>query len=171
MRPAPSGWRHGLAALGVLLALAGAPDPAVGQASPAAALELSVQGRVERPRTISLDDLLAVSPVTVRVEFQGSHGGGASSYTGAPLWSLLEAAKPIDEPGQRTALRHTVLARGRDGYAAAMAIGELDPHFEGKQVLVAYAQDGKPLPGLRLVIPGDAHAGRNVRDLVAIEVR
>jgi len=37
--------------------------------------------------------------------------------------------------------------------------------------LVAYAQDGKPLPGPRLVLPGDARAGRNVRDLVAIEVR
>ena len=48
---------------------------------------------------------------------------------------------------------------------------ELDPNFEGKQVLVAYAQDGKPLPALRLVIPADAHAGRNVRDVVAIEVR
>ena len=64
-----------------------------------------------------------------------------------------------------------MLARGQDGYAVALAIGELDPNFEGKQVLIAYAQDDKPLPGLRLVVPADIRGGRGVHDLAAIEVR
>ena len=37
---------------------------------------------------------------------------------------------------------------GADGYVVALAVGELDPEFEGKSVLVAYARDGKPTPGL-----------------------
>lgn len=170
MRSTPSGWRHAPAALALLLALA-TPAPATGQGVAPAAPELAMQGRVEFPRTLSLAELQAVPPVTVQVPIEAAHGGGTASYTGAPLWDLLQAAKPIDEPGRRTTLQHTLLARGQDGYAVALSIGELDPHFEGKQVLVAYALDGKPLPGLRLVLPGDARGGRNVRDLIAIEVR
>jgi hypothetical protein len=38
--------------------------------------------------------------------------------------------------------------------------------------MVAYARDGKPLAGdrMRLVMPGDLRGGRDVSDLVAIEV-
>jgi hypothetical protein len=30
---------------------------------------------------------------------------------------------------------------GRDGYAAVLALAEIDPEFEGKQVLLAYRRD------------------------------
>jgi hypothetical protein len=30
-------------------------------------------------------------------------------------------------------LKHTLLITGRDGYAVALAIGELDPHYEANQ--------------------------------------
>ncbi len=126
---------------------------------------------MEHPRTLALADLQALPPVTLEVEYASSKGSQKETFTGALLWPLITAAGPVDEPGGRSALRHTLLARGQDGYAVALAIGELDPHFEGKQVVVAYARNDKPLPGLRLVIPADAHAGRGVHDLVAIEVR
>jgi len=151
------------------MATGGPPDAA--QATPPAPLELAVQGRVERPGSLTLAELQALPPVTVEIERTEANGVQHMSFTGALLWTLVTMAGPVDEPGKRTFLQHTLLARGRDGYAAALAFGELDPHFEGKQVLVAYAQDGKPLPALRLVIPADARAGRNVRDVVAIEVR
>ena len=83
----------------------------------------------------------------------------------------MQAAQPLDAPGRGAPLQHTLLARGRDGYAVALAIGEIDPRMEGKSVLVAVARDGQPLPALRLVVPGDAHAGRSVRDLVGIEIK
>ena len=118
-----------------------------------------------------LAELQALPPVTVEVQHTEANAVQRTSFTGALLWSLVSAAGPVDEPGKRTFLQHSVLARGRDGYAVVLAIGELDPNFEGKQVLVAYAQDGKPLPALRLVVPVDARAGRSVRDLASIEVR
>ncbi len=94
------------------------------------------------------------------------------TYTGPLLWTLVRAAQPVDEPGSgNTALQHTFLARGQDGYAVALSIGEIDPRMEGKQVVVANARDGQPMATLRLVVPGDLHAARSVRDLVAIEVR
>lgn len=170
MPQVPSGRHWAGAALVALLAATGTP-PAAAQAEPPAPLELALQGRVEHPRTLALADLQALPPVTVEIERTEASGVQHASFTGALLWTLVTTAGPVDEPGKRTFLQHTLLARGRDGYAAALAVGELDPNFEGKQVLVAYAQDGKALPALRLVIPAEARPGRNVRDVVAIEVR
>jgi DMSO/TMAO reductase YedYZ molybdopterin-dependent catalytic subunit len=47
-------------------------------------------------------------------------------------------------------------------------MGEIDPAFEGKQVLLAYEGDGKAIP-LRLVVPGDKRGGRAVKDVVRVE--
>jgi DMSO/TMAO reductase YedYZ molybdopterin-dependent catalytic subunit len=171
MRPGPLRRRWAATALVLLLVAAAGPKPAAAQAAPSAPIELALQGRLEHPRTLTLAELQATPPVTVKIERTTANGVQHESFTGASLWALLTAAVPVDEPGKHTNLQHTLLARGQDGYAVALAIGEMDPHFEGKQVLVAYAQDGQPLPALRLVIPADAHAGRSVRDLIAIEVR
>jgi hypothetical protein len=94
-------------------------------------------------------------------------------YTGGMLWVLLEKAGLVDEPGKNSNLRHTLLITGRDGYAVALAVGELDPHYEGKSVILAYAGGEPPASNaaLRLVVPGDAHGGRSVRDIATIEVR
>lgn len=109
---------------------------------------------------------------TVEIDSTTSTGVQHVRYTGPLLWTLMQTARPIDEPpGGNTALQHTLLARGQDGYAVALSIGEIDPRMEGKQVLVAYARDGQPVPYLRLVVPGDVHAARSVRDLASIEVR
>ncbi len=158
--------RRGLAAA----LLAGLLAPAAAGAQNSAPPGLAIGGRVEHPRILALADLQALPPVTVEVEHAHERDAQRHAFTGALLWPFLTAAGPMDT-GKRTFLQHTVLARGQDGYAVALAVGELDPNFEGKQVLVAYAEDGKPLPGLRLVVPADARGGRSVRDLVAIEVR
>ena len=143
--------------------------PAVAQNS--APPSFVIEGRVEHPRTLALADLQALPPVTVQVEHAHGQDAQRKTFTGALLWPLITAAGPVDEPGKRTFLQHTVLGRGQDGYAVALAIGELDPNFEGKQVLVAYAEDDKLLPSLRLVVPADTRGGRSVHDLVAIELR
>ena len=56
---------------------------------------------------------------------------------------------------------------------SALAAGEIDPRYEGKSVILAY-EGGEPpaaSAALRLVVPGDAHGGRSVRDVATIEVR
>ncbi len=101
----------------------------------------------------------------------GEHAGAQATYTGELLWTLVDDAGLVDEPGSKTHLRHTIIARGQDGYAVALAIGEIDPKFEGKQVIVAYEQAGKEMSGLKLVVPNDKRGGRSVKNLVSIEVR
>ncbi len=144
---------------------------ALGQPAPQAPVELALIGRVEHPRTLTLAELQAMPAVTVEATFVTGQGPQAGRFTGVPLWALLQAAVPVDEPGRSTHLRHTLLAQRRDGYGVALAIGELDPNFACKQVLVAYAEEGRAQTGLRLIVPGDMRAGRGVRDLVSVEVR
>ena len=109
---------------------------------------------------------------TVELDSTTSKGVEHMKYTGPLLWTPMQAAQPVDDPsGGNTALQHTILARGQDGYAVALSIGEIDPRMEGKPVLVAVTQDGKPVNYLRLVVPGDVHGARSVRDLASIDVR
>ena len=44
--------------------------------------------------------------------------------------------------------------------------------FAGKQVIIAYERDGKPMNGqtFRMVVPGDAHGGRSVNDLASLTI-
>ena len=164
---------------GVLLAfplilswdLSYAPAAAHVERQAADAVALTIQGRVAHPRTYSAADLQHLVPTTVSVSQASEHGVRPATYTGVLLRALLDQAGLVDQPGPKTHLRHTVLASGRDGYAVAVALGEFDPTFENKQVIVAYARDGKPLAGLQLIVPGDHRAGRSVRDLVSLDVR
>jgi hypothetical protein len=122
-----------------------------------------------------LDEALLKSlpVVTVDVTFETGEGKKTGSFTGVLLWTLLQKVTPIDESGKNAQLRHMLLITGRDGYAAAVALGEIDPHYEGKSVIVAYAGGDPPasFSDLRLIVPHDAHGGRSVRDVAIIEVR
>jgi hypothetical protein len=106
-----------------------------------------------------------------KVSFLTGHGPEEAAYTGALLWSVLEHAAMLGGD-RRARRRHTIVVTGRDGYAAALALAEIDPEFEGKQVLLAYRRNGQPIErnALRLVVPGDRHGGRSVRDVVRIDL-
>ena len=128
---------------------------------------LEISGQVQQPASLTIEGLAALDPVEVQ---SPREGGAMATYVGPLLWPILSAASLVDGPGKGAHLQHLFLARGADGYAVAVAIGEIDPGFEGKTVIIATKQDGVPLAAPRLVIPGDHRAGRAVRDLVAIEV-
>ncbi len=138
--------------------------------TPAATLD----GLVDHPLTLSAADLAALPATEVDSSFQTGHGQQTGHFKGVSLWSLVERAGLAVEPGnRRNSLRHYLLVTGRDGYAVVLSIGEIDPDFEGKAVILAYDRDGKPEggDGLRLIVPGDRHSGRAVRDVVHIEVK
>lgn len=133
--------------------------------APAGRVEIS--GQVQQPASFSIEGLAALPSVEVQAPREG---GAMASYVGPLLWPILSAASLVDGSGKGAHLQHVCFARGADGYAVAVAIGEIDPGFEGKPVIIAYKQDGVLLAFPRLVVPGDHKAGRAVRDLVAIEV-
>ena len=131
---------------------------------------LRIQGRVAHQQILTLTDLEQLPLTTISLTQASEHGPQQVTYGGVLLWTLLDRALLVDEPGRKTHLRHIILAQGADGYAVALGVGEVDPNFEGKQVIVALTRNGAPMHSLELAVPGDRHAGRNVHDLNVITV-
>jgi DMSO/TMAO reductase YedYZ molybdopterin-dependent catalytic subunit len=131
---------------------------------------LKLDGALKSPATYSMADLAALPATDVAISVQG-HEAASGNWKGVSLLTLIEKAGTVEEQGHGGYLQHVIIARGTDGYGVAIALGEIDPKFEGKKAIVAYQKDGAPLPSLRLIIPGDSHAGRDVRDLAELSLR
>ena len=151
------------AAAAAVLALAAGPG-----AAQVPVAQVTVTGRVQQVATYSIQDLAVLPAYQTRAT---SYGNRESTFVGALLWTLIVAARPLPDPTWANNLRDVIFARGADGTTVAVAMAEVDPDYEGKPLLVAYKQDGAILPVPRLVVPGDRHAGRNVPNLVTLEVR
>ena len=147
--------------------------PARAASHPSSPASLVLDGQVKHPLRLAADELRPLPATRLDISFQGEHGVEKATYTGTLLWILLKRAGGLDAAGKREDLRHTMTITGRDGYAVVLALGEIDPDFGGRAAMIAYARDGRPIGAgeLRLVIPGDKHGGRDVRDVVRIEVR
>ncbi|MEH1900956.1 MAG: hypothetical protein V7L04_05960 [Nostoc sp.] len=154
-------------------------------------------GEVNNPTTYSLQNLTSLrdtlkkqNPALVTeitVSFQTGSGPQTETYYGVPLWELINNPKAGGglKPGnsglnpKNSLLRQYVLAEATDCYGAVVAIGEIQPNFEAKTVLIAYAKkgsNGKLVPLIdegfaRLVVPGDKAGGRyvsNVRNILIL---
>lgn len=135
---------------------------------------LRFDGAVNRPRDFSRADLERLPARHVDIAYQTGSGDAKAAYTGVLLWTLLGEAGGLNDPGRRADLRHTIAVTGRDGYTVVLSLGELDPDFGSVPAIVAFRRDDRtsePLRDFRLVVPGDRHGGRNVRDVVHIEVK
>ena len=62
-----------------------------------------------------------------------------------------------------------------DGYIVVISLGEIDPEFGDHPYLLAWEEDGQPLPGergpLMLVPQGDRSEGRYIWSIVSIDIR
>lgn len=157
---------------------AGAPshaaDPAPADTAaqgPAAAAGIVVSGP-GRKAVFTGATLDALPAVQVSVPAGTAPGSRGHTFEGPLLWTVLAQAGAVDPAKFHGDVRGTVVLTGQDGYTAVLALGELSPEFEGKQVIVAQRADDQPLePGrLRVVVPGDKRGGRGVHDLVRITV-
>ena len=137
---------------------------------------VTIGGAVDAPSTDALADLQALPSQTIDVQYLAGTGPVMKTYTGVRLYDLLLAAQPQQDPAHKNdLLRDSILVTGSDGYQAVIAWGEIDPGFEDKAVLVAYADgSGQPLDAsegmARLVVPGDQKGGRYVSNVVSITV-
>jgi Oxidoreductase molybdopterin binding domain len=155
----------------VAAALVAASLVLTGNDATAADQSIVVATSVEQSRSIDPAVVEQLPAIEQKMSFLTGHGPEQATYTGALLWSVLERAEMLGGD-RRTHLRRTITVTGRDGSTAVLALAEVDPEFEGKKVLLAYRRDGQPMDGhaLRLVVPGDRHGGRSVRDVVRIDL-
>jgi hypothetical protein len=140
----------------------------VGAAGPAG---ISVGGPAGAT-VVSAEALAQLPAITLPVSFGTDHGPLHATFQGPLLWSVLVQEKAVDPAHPTDAVRQTVTVTGSDGYTAILALGEISPEFENKQVILAEQMDGKPLgpDHLRMVVPDDRRGGRSVRDVVRIAV-
>lgn len=129
--------------------------------------QFNVTGAVVNGRTFDLAALKALPSRTETV--------GGTTYVGVSLWDLLNATTGIvtDPAVKNDVLDKFVVATGSDGYQALISMGEIDPAFGNQPDLVAYQANGQLLDSngfARLVVPGDAKAGRYVSNLVNLQV-
>lgn len=154
--------------LAACVALAWA-TPAFAQTPPA----LAVSGLVKAPHGFTLADLQKMPWTTVEASFQTEKGPRHGTWLGVSLWTLLDQSGGLAVP-EKESLRHWLVVTGRDGYAVVLSVGEIDPAVGHAVAVVAWSEDGKPFDpahGLRLILPGDRKGGRDVRDVVSIEVK
>jgi DMSO/TMAO reductase YedYZ molybdopterin-dependent catalytic subunit len=113
---------------------------------------------------------------TIRVTMRSDKGSlGTHRFTGALLDEVIQAAIPISNTSfKNDALRQFITVSATDGYQVSVSMAEILPQFGHEQVLLAYAQDGKPLAradgAVELIVPGDTLAGRDVRNVNQIIV-
>ncbi len=145
------------------------------KSSPSTSLQLT--GLVQNSAVLKLTDIQAFPKVSVTTDAQAGQGRlGSHTYSGALLYDVLQKAQiKTDATRKNDILRKAVLVTGTDKYAVAVSLGEILPRFAAKKIVLAYEQDGKALPTkdgfVRLIVPGDAFAGRYVSNVVKIEVR
>ena len=124
-----------------------------------------LQGVVKQRLVLDEAFLKSLPTTSIDVTFETGQGRRSGTHVGVLLWLLVEKAGLADETGKNPGLRCTLIITGRDGYVAALAVGEIDPHYERKSVILAY-EGGEPpaaRPALQLVVPGDAHADGMLR--------
>ena len=146
--------------------------PLAARAAHGPAGELALTGKVAHPQQFDLAKLRGLPSQDVQVSFDTEHGPEQAGFTGVALWALIGEAGGIDDKAKGAVLRHTIKVTGRDGYFVVLSTGEIAPDFGAKPALIAYQRTGEAAAasGFRLVMPGDKRGGRNVRDVVAIDV-
>jgi hypothetical protein len=100
------------------------------------------------------------------------HAKANQTYSGVPLIDLLAKLGVPNQPHGKE-FRLYLVAEGADGYQVVYSVAEVTPDVHDAVVIVADAQDGKPIAEdgpLKLVATGEKRPARWVRNLVAVRV-
>jgi len=116
-------------------------------------------------------DLRALARDTLRSTMH--HGEGL--FRGPSIKDLFKLAGVALDSVRGPQLVLYALFEASDGYRVVMGLSELSEDISGRHILLADEVDGKPLPAnaapFQLVVPGDGHPTRWIRQVVSISVR
>jgi len=144
------------------LVLAAVPDAGV-------APSVMVDGDGLTATSFTLEQLKKLGPVSV----EWKDKTGAHRFTGVRVEKLLMQAG-FTEKARHEELRASLIAIATDGFAAVFSVGEVLEAIGPSNVILAWEQDGKPLPAehgvFRLVVPTDKRGARSIYQLVRIRL-
>jgi DMSO/TMAO reductase YedYZ molybdopterin-dependent catalytic subunit len=158
----------------LLLFLSGALNcPHLLAQSASTTAHLAIKGNVEKPLSITLDELSRLPRRTVKV--MNPHEKKEETYDGVLLTELLKrAGVPPGAQLRGAALATYIQAEAADGYRVIFSLAELDTDFQDSEVIVADTMNGAPLDDktgpFRLVAPHDKRPARWVRMVQSLTV-
>lgn len=130
---------------------------------------LAITGLVERPMTLTYDQLLAKPTISQIVTLECVGNTVAGEFISTTEWKGVSLRALLEEAGV-SAVAYDVVFRAADGYSDGI---RLDRAMAG-DVLIAHSMNGVPLPlghgfPARMIVPG--HYGmKSVQWLTAIDV-
>jgi DMSO/TMAO reductase YedYZ molybdopterin-dependent catalytic subunit len=135
--------------------------------------QLAIKGDVEKPLSVTLDDLRHMPRTTLKVT--NPHDKKEENYQGVLLSELLKrAGVPQGSQLRGAAMATFVQADAADGYRVVFSLAELDSDFQDSEVIVADTMNGAPLDDktgpFRLVAPHDKRPARWVRMVQSLTV-
>jgi hypothetical protein len=138
----------------------------------------TVTGDVTNRIVFDLNKLEQFPPAQENVTYFAAGSVVTESFTGVLLWDLLNnppVSGIVTDPHTKNDILHKIIiVTGTDCYQSVFGAGEINPFFDGSQIMVAYATGGQSLGSAgfaRIVAPGDKAGGRFVSNIVQIEVR
>ncbi len=139
--------------------------------SPMAAQDITVRRADGSERQLSTTELATLP----RIDVEAADHGVTARFEGVELRAILQlaAAGPTDSL-RGPMLRRVVVLIGADGYAATIALADLDPGLGARRVYVVSRANGQPLAAnqgpWRAIVVGDGRAARWVRQLQRVEL-
>jgi hypothetical protein len=121
---------------------------------------------------VTVDTFHGLTPQSVDVT---AEDGTKEHFEGVALGDVLEAhGVALGHALRGPALAHYALVKASDGYRAVYALPELDRTFNDRVILLADKVNGAPLDArtgpFRIVVPGEKHEARWVRQVTEIDV-
>jgi hypothetical protein len=140
--------------------------------------DLLISGLIDRLQPYSLEELRALPQITVETGVSRKRRNTAAPprrFSGPTIWSVLErSGMQLDVSLREPFLPLIIAARGHDGYAVAIAGGEIEPRFKNTHVVAALNGEGVEMDErdgpLRLVAPQDGPVARAVKRLASLEL-
>ena len=134
---------------------------------------VTVEGEVLQPQKLYAADLQKLRHSTVTSK---TRDGKDHAYTGVPVELLLnKAGVTTGSQLHGENLTKYLLVTAADGYQVVFSLAELDSAFTDKQVILADAMDGNPLPAdkgpFQLIVPGEKRPARSCYQVTGFVVR
>src|SRR5690606_31495903 len=117
--------------------------------------DLRVHGLVDRPFTLTYDELLAIDSVSVPVTIQCVSNEIGGDLVGTAVWQGVPLAALLERAGVQAAAEQ-VFSRSADDWTSGFPLADA---LDGRTALVAYAMNDEPLPAehgypARLIVAG-----------------
>jgi hypothetical protein len=139
--------------------------------------KFTVSGNVPTPVTETLSSVEALPVATQTDKFLAGSTSQSFTFTGTPLFDLLQSAG-LNTASSQPLLDEYSVVTGSDGYSIVYSLGEIDPVYRSLPVaLIAYDDGTGSFPSIsngggvfRSTAPGDSKGGRYNSDIQDVTV-